>query len=444
MRQKNISRCILILTLTNLFFIIPYHFSKIETKKENVFDLHIQAPISNLSIILIIGDGMGYEHIKLGRLVELGENNSFYFENLPYNANVSTYSADSLITDSAAAATAIATGFKTNNGMLSILPNLASIDTILELAQSENKSTGVVTTTSITHATPAAFMTHVSSRSSTSEISRQIVEESDVDIILGGGRSFFSENQITELESKGYTYVENNSMLMESNSSKIIGLFADDHLPYEISRDPNVVPSLYNMTKKAIERLSVNNNGFFLMIEGGRIDHAAHANDKVNVALETIEFDLAVEYAINFSAQRDNTLLIVTADHETGGLNVLSNTLNDILPSFIDSYEEKKTLRIERANNVSVSWLTTSHTATNVLIYMLNPKSNDLENKTLIDNTEIFNVMYSFLNFNDEKPNNGGSNTPETVISGYHPLIVLSIVISVILITKNKKNSRNI
>ena len=152
---------IVIAVLLILNLIIPYNFLSFANDNEFGITLQQEPPVDNRSIIIMIGDGMGYEHLELASLVEFGENSSFNFENLPYNANVSTYSADNLITDSAAAGTAIATGFKTNNGMLSILPNLTTVDTILEFAQSLNKSTGLVTTTSINHATPAAFMTHV-------------------------------------------------------------------------------------------------------------------------------------------------------------------------------------------------------------------------------------------------------------------------------------------
>ncbi len=429
MRIKNQFYGIFIISILSFSLISFNIYKKLDIRSS--FYLHNTSP--NLSIILMIGDGMGYEHIKLAGLVENGKNNSFCMEALQYKSNVTTFSEDNLVTDSAAAATAMATGSKTNNGMLSVLPNLVILETILEIAQNLGRATGIVTTTSITHATPAAFMTHVPSRSSTSEIVTQIVEKASVDIILGGGKSYFNSTQISDLELNGYAYIENNTALMESNSTKIIGLFAGDHLPYEISRDPLLTPSLYNMTKKAIEQLSKNPNGFFLMIEGGKIDHAAHANNKVDVALETIEFNSAIDYAINYSIQSDNTLLIITADHETGGLKILDNTLNDTLPSVFDSYEQKKMLRIERANNISVSWSTTSHTAADVPIFIFNPISSQLENNCLIDNTKIFDIMHSFFYYNNKNTNS--SNNP---ISGYQIGIIGIIVFSVIIIVKKK------
>jgi alkaline phosphatase len=418
---------------------IPLKFSGFSGVKESensyidFDDLNQQGIASNLSIILMIGDGMGYEHIKLARLVELGIDTSFGFETLPYNSNVSTRSADNLITDSAAAATAMATGMKTNNGMLSVLPNLNIIETILEIAQNVNKSTGMVTTTSITHATPAAFMTHVPSRYSTVEIARQIVEESGVDVMLGGGSSYFSAGQISELESKGLVYAENNSILMNCNSSKVIGLFAAGDFPYEESRNPLLTPSLYNMTRKAIELLSKNSHGFFLMIEGGKIDHAAHAHNKTNLALETIEFNAAIEYAMEYCFENNNTLLLITADHETGGLRVLDYNLNETLPSVLESYEERKNLRIQRANNISVSWSSTSHTATNVPIYIYNPIFSELENTSLINNTEVFDIMEYFFYYED-----GNTNLPNTTIAGYQLVIIIPIIVSVVILIKRK------
>jgi len=360
----------------------------------------------NKSIILMIGDGMGYEHLKLAKWVEVGKQGSLSIEKLPFVNNVTTYSADNPVTDSAAAATAIATGYKTDNTRLSILPNLKSVETILEIAQKEGKSSGVLSTTEITHATPAAFMTHVSSRYTTTEIARQIVEESGVDIIMGGGRTYFTIEQINQMQTNGYQFIVNNTDLHNISSGKVFGLFSNNHLPYEINRDYYVTPSLANMTDKAIELLSQDPNGFFLMVEGGKIDHAAHANNKINVALEVIEFHKAVEKAIAYVENTRNSLLIITADHETGGLKVLGENLNNTLPSQNRTAEENRNLRVERAKNVTVSWLTTGHTSTTVPFYAFGIDDEDFENFTIIDNTEIFDIMNSFIGSkHQEQPN---------------------------------------
>ena len=357
------------------------------------------------SIILMIGDGMGFEHLKLARWVERGINNSLPLELLPMQLNVTTRSADNAITDSAAAATAMATGSKTNNGMLSISPSLEILETILEISYDLGKSIGIVTTTAITHATPAAFITHVQTRSDTTEISRQIVENSTVDVLFGGGSNDFTTSQLIQLEEDGYDIINNRSELMELDLNKIIGLFASSHLPYEKNRDQEITPSLTEMTTKAIEILSQDPAGFFLMVEGGRIDHAAHANDKVNVALETIEFSNAVDKAISFSKEHGDVLLIVTADHETGGLTILDESLNDNVPSVNNSLEENMILRIERINNISVDWSTTYHTNSKVPFFGYNTEFSGLINRSVIDNTDIFKIMNNYLNITNDAPN---------------------------------------
>ncbi|MFW9938528.1 MAG: alkaline phosphatase, partial [Candidatus Thorarchaeota archaeon] len=319
-----------------------------------------------------------------------------------------TYSADNSVTDSAAAATAIATGYKTNNGYLSILPSLISVQTILEMAQEKGKSSGIVSTTEVTHATPAAFMTHVTSRYQTSEIARQIVEESGVDIIMGGGKVYFNSQQINEMQINGYQIVENKTGLQSISSGKLFGLFADSHLPYEIDRDYTLTPSLADMTDKGIELLSQDPDGFFLMVEGGKIDHAGHANNKVNVALETIEFYYAIERAITFVKNTKNCLLIITADHETGGLLILGDNLNSTLPSQSNTPEENEFLRIKRSENISVSWSTTSHTNADVPFYAYGLDDESIKNFTVIDNTDIFKIMKSFLQIENQEPLNIG------------------------------------
>ncbi|MFW9826542.1 MAG: alkaline phosphatase [Candidatus Thorarchaeota archaeon] len=361
-------------------------------------------PKNETNIILMIGDGMGFEHLKLASWVEFGKNAEFPIEELRFKKNVTTHNMDNEITDSAAAATAIATGHKTQNGYLSMLPNSRSVKTILELSRAMGKATGLISKTEITHATPAAFMTHVSSRDDTVTIANQIVEDSGVDILMGGGFTHFSTSQIEEMESKGYSVVRNKTKLQNINTGKIFGLFADDYLPYEIRRDYNITPSLAEMTEKAIEILSQSTEGFFLMVEGGMIDHAAHSSNKVRLALETIDFYHAFEVALSFISNNENSLLILTADHETGGLNVINETLNDELPSINKTFEENEDLRIARATNITVSWSTTGHTNRNVPIYASRLNSPNFENLTTIDNTDIFRIMYDYLGLNGKKP----------------------------------------
>ncbi|MHA2199176.1 MAG: alkaline phosphatase [Candidatus Thorarchaeota archaeon] len=318
-----------------------------------------------LNVILMIGDGMGFEHVELARLVEVGENGSLVMQQLTWNASVATYCADNPITDSAAAATAMATGEKTNKNYVGRDTNGQALESILEYAQTLNKSTGVVTKTRIVDATPAGFMTHVPTRYEYVRIARQIMG-ADVDVLLGGGRDYFSSDNLTTMESNGYTVVFNRTSMMNVTSGRIFGLFAREHMDYELDRNHVIDPSIGEMTNKSIELLSQDPDGFFLMVEAGRIDLAAHDEDKVRNALETIEFDEAVQIALDYVEEHNNTILIVTADHETEGLVVMSHNLNSTLPSSGSTHNGKEAIRIERVNNITVDWTATYHTATHV------------------------------------------------------------------------------
>jgi alkaline phosphatase len=349
-----------------------------------------------LSIILMIGDGMGAQHVELGRLVEFGVTGNLSMQEATLHLNITTHTSDNQTTDSAASATAMASGEKTENGMVSILPNGTSVNTILEIAQANGKATGLVATTLIQHATPAAFMTHVEDRNNYTEITRQIVEEAEVDVLLGGGRAYFSSAQIEAMESKGYSVVNNRPELLDVTSGRLLGLFHSYYLSYERVRDFSTTPSLSEMTSKALEILSEDLDGFFLMVEGSKIDYRAHSNDPVGVALETIAFDEAVSVALDYVQEHSNTVLIVTADHETGGLTIVSHSLSNDLPPLLQDDEDKRLLRIERAENVTVSWSTDGHTGTNVPLFAFGDVFNRFSNGDVIDNTDIFFEMLGY------------------------------------------------
>ncbi|MHA2227433.1 MAG: alkaline phosphatase [Candidatus Hodarchaeales archaeon] len=353
-----------------------------------------------LSVILMIGDGMGSEQVKLAQWVEMGEKNLLNMQTLPIRANVSTYNTVNQVTDSAAAATALATGTKAFNSILSVTPSGIPIPTILEYAKELKKSTGIVTTTQVHHATPAAFYSHVKARDDTYNIINQLAGDADVDVLLGGGKGQFFVTQLSAIEEKGYSLIENRSQLATINSGKILGLFSPGGLPYEKDRDRNIVPSISEMTDKALEILSQDPDGFFLMVEGGQIDWACHVNNKENAALEAIEFDKAIEVAINYTQKNENTILIVTADHETGDLTVISNTLNDTLPSKLNSEDQNEQLRLKRVSNVSVSWASGGHTEKNVPFYGLGTALLPYNNTT-IDNTDIFNICKNHFDSGD-------------------------------------------
>ena len=190
-----------------------------------------------------------------------------------------TYSANSEVTDSAAAATAMATGVKTNNGMISISPEGKKLKTILEVAKDAGKSTGLVATSTITYATPAAFAAHVPSRVDEADIATQLINN-EVDVLLGGGKKYFPESLLHIATKGGYHFVSDRNELMNvKKADKLIGLFSDVGMAPELDRHVTNEPSLADMTEVALKVLEKNKEGFFLMVEGSQIDWAGHDND---------------------------------------------------------------------------------------------------------------------------------------------------------------------
>ncbi len=423
---------ILIIALTvSLVFIIDNNLPS---------NSHQPTSSDDLTIILMIGDGMGFEQVRMARYTEVGKNTNLTMENLLLNLSVMTHNVNLGITDSAAAATAIATGIKTYNGRIAVAPNGSANKTILEIALEMGKATGVVTTTSIQHATPASFMTHVYSRSNYDEITKQIVENADVDVLLGGGLNYFSEEQITAMTNDGYSFATNNSALSSITSGRILGLFSDSHMPYEQERNLTNTPSLAEMTNKAINILDQNSSGFFLMVEGGRIDHASHDNEKVGAILETIAFDLAVKEAKNYVETHENSILIITADHETGGPKIIGDLLDGILPVSGLTEDQNRTIRIARANQIDVTWSTGGHTRNHVPLYAYGEAFENITSNLLIDNTDIFGIMNNFLH---EEEIILIDRTPVNMLP-YYTLYILLVPITITLIYLIVKTKRSI
>jgi alkaline phosphatase len=257
-------------------------------------------------------------------------------DDMPASGWSRTWNAAGEVTDSAAGATAIATGHKTANGMVSMDLQLNELPTILEAAQARGKAVGLITTTQLTDATPAAFAAHASSRGLSDEIAEQMTN-ADVDLMFGGGEDKFlpasetgcyssggdrqdTRNVITEAQALGYTYLCQPSSVQQlepATATPVLGLFADGLM----LRPP--APSLELMTGKAIDILSRDPDGFFLMVEGGLIDKAGHGHDARNAIQDVLELDNAVAVAKEFAATVPDTLIIVAADHDTGGMDVL-------------------------------------------------------------------------------------------------------------------------
>ncbi|MFB6465856.1 alkaline phosphatase [Cytobacillus sp. Hz8] len=281
------------------------------------------------NVIYMIGDGMGFGQMEIARLFEHGKSGKLFMETLPNVAYVHTDSANQFVTDSAAGGTALATGFKTNNEMIGMKPNKQEIDSILDKFKNDGKKTGIITTSSVTDATPAAFTASVSDRwANQRDIASQQLKN-QVDVLLGGGANKFKKTApdekdlITEFQKNGYTFVTNKEELATAKGEKLLGLFNQSHMNFKIDRDEkkSKEPSLTEMTEKGLEILAQNPNGFFLMVEGARIDHASHSADITSIWKETIEFDQAVQYAVEWAKKKQDTLVVVTADHETMGIS---------------------------------------------------------------------------------------------------------------------------
>ncbi|MBS4179504.1 alkaline phosphatase [Lederbergia citrea] len=233
-----------------------------------------------------------------------------------------TFSASSEVTDSAAAATAMATGVKTNNGMISIAPTGETLKTILEASKDAGKAAGLVATSTITYATPAAFASHVASRTDEAEIAPQYIYNK-VDVILGGGKKYFPETLINRAKKNGYHFVSNRDELLNAKKTdKLIGLFSEIGMAPELDRHATTEPSLAEMTEAALKILKKNRDGFFLMVEGSQVDWAGHANDAAWAMKDIQAFEGAVAKALAFAKKDKKTLIVIAGDHDTGGMSV--------------------------------------------------------------------------------------------------------------------------
>lgn len=341
------------------------------------------------TIVLMIGDGMGYEQVKAASLFAWGKNGKLTMQNLPVKGSCTTYDAGgpNHTTDSAAAGTALATGVKANNGVLSMrIPGDGSkLPTILELAKKRNWRTGLVATSYVTHATPAAFASHVKSRNLYGPIAAQMLRTTQPDLILGGGGKGMN---IADARLAGWATATTRDQLdalldqPRTKVKRIAGLFGEGHMPYEYEYamriDPRYdrLPHLSEMTAAALEYLGDGKSeGMFLMIEGSRIDHAGHMNDIHRNILETLEFDNAVRTVLEWARTRPNVLVIVTADHECGGLTVDKSNGRGIWPN--------------------VSWSSKGHTNVEVPVFAAGTGAGEFAGK--MDNIEIFSKMKAFM-----------------------------------------------
>ncbi|MDC3418310.1 alkaline phosphatase [Aquibacillus sp. 3ASR75-54] len=302
----------------------PFVEAKVDTTNE--------AKIKN--VIFLIGDGMGPAYNTAYRSFK-DDKSTPYMEKTAFDQDLvgaqETYSwdEDQSVTDSAAAATSMATGVKTYNGAIAVDIEKNNTKTVLELAKEQGKATGIVATSQINHATPASFGAHDESRKNYNSIADDYYDElingeHKIDVMLGGGTAYFERkdrNLAEEFQTDGYSYVTTTEELLNNENDQVLGLFAAKGMDKAIDREDDV-PSLAEMTDAAIERLSNDKDGFFLMVEGSQIDWAGHDNDVVAAMSEMEDFEKAYERAIEFAKKDKHTLVVTTADHSTGGLTM--------------------------------------------------------------------------------------------------------------------------
>ncbi len=290
------------------------------------------------NIILMIGDGMGTAQIYAGLTAKKDNLNLKRCTHIGFSQ---TNSADNYVTDSAAGATALSIGQKTYNGAIGVDKNKVPQKTILETAESKGLATGLVTTCSITHATPASFIAHQPSRTLDEDIAKDFLK-TDVDVLIGGGRHFFEDrvdniNLFSIMKKNNYQIVDKMSDLDKINKGKVVYLRTDRDTIIN-KKTMNTFPKisegrgeyLSNAALKAIEILNNNdikNKGFFLMIEGSQIDWGGHANNSDYIVKEMVDFDNCIGKVLDFAEKDGETLVIITADHETGGYALVGGNL---------------------------------------------------------------------------------------------------------------------
>jgi alkaline phosphatase len=406
------------------------------------------------NIIFLIGDGMGVSFTSGYRYFK-DNPNTLELETTEFGPYLvgqqTTFPNDPRhnVTDSAASATAMATGVKTYNGAIGIGNDHSKLKSVIEAAKEKGKGTGLVATAQITHGTPAAFGAHVVQRNRMSAIADDYYQDlvngrHKIDVLMGGGSEWFIRNDrnlVEEFVKDGYSYVRNLEELQNDHSAQVLGLFAKKGLPKMIDR-PKGVPSLADMAGSAIERLSKNDNGFFLMIEGSQIDWAAHDNDIVGAMSEMEDFEKAFKAAIEFAKKDGQTLVIATADHSTGGYTIgakgqynwfssvikaVKRTPDYIAEKIVKGADIKETLtkyiefpltkneinsvqsaaRTRKVRNIDnaieeiintrsfTGWTTKGHTGEDVNVYAYGPGSERFKGQ--IDNTDHAKIIFDIL-----------------------------------------------
>lgn len=324
----------------------------------------------------MIGDGMGLPQIT-GAMYMQGNKTVFErFKNIGFHKS---HASDNLVTDSAAGATAFASGVKTYNGAIGVNARKESIPTILEMAEKNGLATGMVMTCSVIHATPAAFIAHVPGREDREAIALAYLD-TPIDIFIGGGLDYFTRRQdgrnlVDELTKKGYRisdFIHEEIAMLPVNTDKNIGYFTSNEEPLPLSQGRDYFLPAVNKALGFLKDRS--NRGFFMMIEGSQIDWGGHANDATYVINEMQEFELAIADVLDFIEKDGETLLVITGDHETGGFAVQPGS---------------------KLNEILVSFTTKSHTAIMIPVFAAGPGAEMF--RGIYENTAIFDKIKAAL-----------------------------------------------
>ncbi len=326
------------------------------------------------NVIMMIGDGMGTTAVFAGLTANGGH---LFLDNFKQIGFSKTQSTNNYITDSAAGGTALSTGQKTYNGAIGVNTDTVAIKTILEMAEEKGLATGLVSTSAITHATPASYIAHQGSRGSYEDIAADFLK-TDIDVFIGGGYKHFAVRKdgrdlTKDLEANGYQVLRDMNDIAKVKSGKLAGLTADEH--NEVY--PKRKMSLPLSTQTALNILDQNKKGFFIMIEGSQIDWGGHANNTIYVVNEVLDFDQTIGKALEFAANDGETLIIVTADHETGGMALTGGDM--------------------KTGMVKGAFPTADHTSVMVPVFAYGPGA---ENFTgIMENTDIAKKIMNLMGF---------------------------------------------
>jgi len=304
-----------------------------------------------LNVIYFIGDGTALPQVYAGMLATRQD---LVFPKFPYIGVVDTHSASNDITDSAASGTALASDHKTKNAMIGMNPDTIPVKTMLEVFAEQGKETGIVVTSYVTHATPASFYAKVPHRRQYEDIAVQMAENPYINLIIGGGMKHFNQrkdslNLVERMENELGWKVYDTLYNIDVTCKKYAVLANDGHMPPAAERGD----FLPRAVKTALNTLDDAENGFFLMVEGSQIDFACHGNDSAWMVNEVVDFSQAIQIALDYAEEHGNTLVVVTADHETGGLT---------MPDPKGKY-----------TNVVFNYSTGSHTCLPVMVYAYGP-----------------------------------------------------------------------